>query len=267
MASTSPQHVGLLTVATLAIHTLLLVAVDAITVLHRPTNPAPAPRFDSFEIALPPPPEALAQQPTPAATPAPQAAPPPTPTRIARATATRVRGIAPSRMTQVPATSPGPNETQAPDLTGGGAPTVAVANLGPAATGVAVATGPRAERNGAGGSGGGTGTGTGTGSGAGDAPVSVAAIAVRAMPKGDYAHFNDYTEEAKRAGVAGAVKVRLVVNAQGQVTQRKLLQGLGYGLDELALARAATLQFEPARDTAGRAVSSVVVWTFQFSVR
>jgi hypothetical protein len=45
-----------------------------------------------------------------------------------------------------------------------------------------------------------------------------------------------------------------------------LLNRLGHGLDELALARARQIEFEPARDTSDRAVRSVVVWTFNMTL-
>ena len=45
-----------------------------------------------------------------------------------------------------------------------------------------------------------------------------------------------------------------------------LLNRLGHGLDELALKRAAEIEFEPARDTDDRPVTSVVVWTFTMTL-
>ncbi len=100
-------------------------------------------------------------------------------------------------------------------------------------------------------------------------PVSIASIKKRPMPIGDTdfvdAH-KDYPPEAKRLGIEGTIKVRLVVDDKGAVTQRKLLTRLGYGLDELALKLAARLQFSPAIDTDDKPVSAVVVWTFHFTL-
>jgi hypothetical protein len=45
-----------------------------------------------------------------------------------------------------------------------------------------------------------------------------------------------------------------------------LLNKLGHGLDELALERAKKIQFDPARDTDDKPVSSVVVWTFNMTL-
>ena len=54
------------------------------------------------------------------------------------------------------------------------------------------------------------------------------------------------TEAARAAGVAGKVRVQLTVDEAGHVVDVKLLQGLGYGLDEQARAAAGQGQFDPA---------------------
>jgi periplasmic protein TonB len=54
------------------------------------------------------------------------------------------------------------------------------------------------------------------------------------------------TEAARAAGVEGKVRVQLTVDETGHVVDVKLLQGLGYGLDEAALSAARRADFEPA---------------------
>lgn len=54
------------------------------------------------------------------------------------------------------------------------------------------------------------------------------------------------TEAARAAGVEGKVRVQLTVDETGRVVDVKLLQGLGYGLDEAALGAARQAEFEPA---------------------
>jgi periplasmic protein TonB len=54
------------------------------------------------------------------------------------------------------------------------------------------------------------------------------------------------TEAARAAGVEGKVRVQLSVDETGRVVDVKLLQGLGYGLDEAALSAARRAEFEPA---------------------
>jgi protein TonB len=55
-----------------------------------------------------------------------------------------------------------------------------------------------------------------------------------------------YTDAARAAAVEGKVRVQLTVDETGKVVSVKLLQGLGHGLDEAALAAARQAQFEPA---------------------
>src|SRR5262249_14284447 len=119
-----------------------------------------------------------------------------------------------------------------------------------------------------GGTGGGTGTGSGGGSGAVPGPGSVATIKKLAMPRGDYSFEStkDYPVETKQVRIEGAIRVRLIGHRTGKVQATVLLNRLGHGLDELALRRAALIEFDPARDTDDRPVSSVVVWTFTMTL-
>ncbi len=55
-----------------------------------------------------------------------------------------------------------------------------------------------------------------------------------------------YTEEAKAAKLQGAVTLRMVVAASGNVTDVKLLKGVGKGLDESAIETVRTWKFKPA---------------------
>ena len=256
-------------IGTVAIHTLLYIGADAIDVLSPPQPPELAPQLELFEIVMPPPPPLPETPPPPAAQPEPPPVAAPEPVRPAVTRPTRPATI-PAPATPPLSENSTPPTDLPPDAAGGGAPVYAMADLGPAARGVAVASGtPPTGKTGRGGAGDGTGTGTGTGDGAGAAPlaVSIAAIKTRAMPKGDYSYFDEYPDEAKRLGIAGQIKVRLLVSAEGAVVKRTLLQGLGHGLDELALKKAATMQFTPARDANDRAVASVVVWTFNMQLQ
>jgi protein TonB len=140
-------------------------------------------------------------------------------------------------------------------------------DVAPAATGVAVAKGPTAQRVGRGGAG--TGTGAGSGSGTGEiAAMSVATIKTRALPRGDYSYeeSKDYPADARRLGIEGKIRVKLIVDDTGAVKSAQLLNKLGHGLDELALARATRIAFDPAKDTDDKPVASVVVWTFNMAL-
>lgn len=223
------------------------------------------------EIVAPPPPpskpppppvvpEVVPPVPEPPPLEVPDKPPPKTPTRT---TATTTK----TTTTEPPPTSVAPGPVTGDSVA---APVVTIPDLAlPSGSGPAVAVGrPTTRKVGSG------GTGTSTGGGGTDpkgetrpAPVSIASIKKRALPIGDTDYFDagrDYPAEARRREIEGAIKVRLVVDAEGKVTERKLVTRLGFGLDELALELASKLRFTPAIDSEDRAVASVVVWTFQF---
>lgn len=54
-----------------------------------------------------------------------------------------------------------------------------------------------------------------------------------------------YTDQAREAGITGKVRVELTVDETGRVVSARVLAGLGYGLDEAALAAAREATFEP----------------------
>jgi len=71
-----------------------------------------------------------------------------------------------------------------------------------------------------------------------------------------------YSEAARAAGVEGKVRVQLTVDETGKVVSVRVLQGLGYGLDEAAVAAAQRAQFDPAT-RCGKPISA----TFTISMR
>lgn len=255
----------LATAGTIAIHIILIVAADAITV-YNPYRPAPpAPRIEMVEIEVPP--AIIAEPPPPIAPPDPIKLPDPAPQpKVVAKTqvkATPVAAVEPVRTEPPPVADP----TALP----GGDQVVTLDSAQLGGIGVPVAVGKRtSERVGRGGQGGGTGAGSGSGAaGEPPRPMSVATIKKRAMPKGDYGYFDagkDYPPEARQQGIEGPIRVRLLVDDKGRVVTKVLLNKLGHGLDELALKRAGEIQFEPALDSDDRAVSSVVIWTFNMTL-
>jgi periplasmic protein TonB len=247
---------------TVATHLAIWTALDVLRVTH-PRRPwVPAPHLELIEVEVPPVIKPL--PPPPAAAP-----PPPAPVEPVRP-APRVHAArAVAAPTRAPEPPPPPTPSETPPS--GGEQVVHMDDVAPVATGVGVAVGkPVTGRIGRGGSGGGTSAGAGSGSADEIArPVSVATIKTRAMPRGDYAFFDagkDYPAEARALGIEGAIRVRLIVDEHGKVTSRVLLNKLGHGLDELALRRAAEIEFEPAIDTDNHPVASVVVWTFNMTL-
>lgn len=55
-----------------------------------------------------------------------------------------------------------------------------------------------------------------------------------------------YADRAREAGVQGKVRVELTVDETGRVIDAKVIESLGYGLDEAALEAARASRFEPA---------------------
>jgi periplasmic protein TonB len=257
---------------TVAVHVLLATGIDIATVVGRGPARGPAPELALVDLDLgppPPPPPPIVEPEVAPPTEAPPTTPPPPTTR--RATPQRVATRAPTTTAEPPPSEP---PSQAPVANPGGAPTVVLPDVAPAARGIAVGNGtPTTRRTGRGGEGTGTGSGSGSGADSGPPPpkvVSVASIKKAAVPRGDYDYFDakkQYPAQARQLGVGGVIRVQLTIDDQGKVTRARLIgKGLGHGLDELALTRARSLTFDPALDTDNRPVASVLTWTFRFEV-
>jgi len=76
----------------------------------------------------------------------------------------------------------------------------------------------------------------------------------------------DYSEDARRRGIEGDVVMEIVVRHDGSVGDVKVLQGLGYGLDERAIAAVRRWRFSPAKRR-GAAVDVLVEVAMEFKLR
>ena len=74
-----------------------------------------------------------------------------------------------------------------------------------------------------------------------------------------------YSEAGRAAGIEGKVRVEVGVDEQGRVVSVRLLQGLGYGLDEAALDAAQRATFEPAT-RCGKPVAATFNIGMRFSI-
>jgi TonB family protein len=72
-----------------------------------------------------------------------------------------------------------------------------------------------------------------------------------------------YTEEARKNRVEGAVRLRIVLNLSGEVTNISVIKGLPDGLTERAIAAARRIKFSPAQKD-GRTVSQYAVLEYSF---
>jgi TonB family protein len=67
-----------------------------------------------------------------------------------------------------------------------------------------------------------------------------------------------YTEEGRKSGVEGEVRLEVQFTAEGRVRVLRVLQGLGFGLDEEALHCAEHIKFKPATH-GGQPIDSTAV--------
>jgi TonB family protein len=74
-----------------------------------------------------------------------------------------------------------------------------------------------------------------------------------------------YTEQARQMRIEGNVKLRVVFAASGELRIVGVSAGLGYGLDEAAIAAAQKIRFRPAREN-GRPVDEPAIVTIEFKL-
>jgi protein TonB len=125
---------------------------------------------------------------------------------------------------------------------------------------------------------GGAGTGRGTGMGEGDGP-GVGPGSGGGTGGGPYRPGSgieppqllrevkpDYTEDARRRGIEGDVVLEIVVRRDGSVGEVRILERLGAGLDERAVAAVRQWRFSPARRL-GAPVDVLVEVAVEFKLR
>lgn len=74
-----------------------------------------------------------------------------------------------------------------------------------------------------------------------------------------------YTDEARSAEIEGRVKLKLTVDAQGNVSDVQVMSGLGHGLDESSIATARRIKFAPGT-ACSKPVSASFIITFRFAL-
>jgi protein TonB len=74
-----------------------------------------------------------------------------------------------------------------------------------------------------------------------------------------------YTEEARKNLITGAVILRVIFSKSGEVTNIRALQPLGGGLTEKAISAARQIRFVPAMKD-GRAVSMYMQLEYNFNL-
>jgi protein TonB len=74
-----------------------------------------------------------------------------------------------------------------------------------------------------------------------------------------------YTDAARAAAIEGKVRVQLTIDATGAVTDVKVVEGLGSGLDEAAVEALKGAKFAPATEC-GKPVASTFVVNVRFAL-
>lgn len=86
------------------------------------------------------------------------------------------------------------------------------------------------------------------------------------VPVAAYKLIPTYSDEALDLNIEGEVVFSLMVGKDGRVREEKLIRGLGYGLDERALAVLRKYIFTPALDVHGHPLDLQIEYTFVFSL-
>jgi periplasmic protein TonB len=74
-----------------------------------------------------------------------------------------------------------------------------------------------------------------------------------------------YPDEARKAEVEGRVKVKITIDENGKVVDAKIVKGLGFGLDEAAIAAYQQWTFEPAT-RCGKPVPTTITVAMRFGL-
>jgi protein TonB len=105
-----------------------------------------------------------------------------------------------------------------------------------------------------------------TGGGDGKGVVSVAQVSKLPQKIGDCPPFDPstkYTQQAREKEIEGQVTLEVIVAADGQVGEVKLVRGIGYGLDEAAKAMMQQCRFQPGEMGQDK-VATKIRYTFTF---
>lgn len=73
-----------------------------------------------------------------------------------------------------------------------------------------------------------------------------------------------YPEDAKRNEVTGTVQLKVWLDKRGEIQGIKVIEGLGFGLDEAAVEAMKQFRFRPAIDVDGSPVRFEMVYRYTF---
>ena len=96
------------------------------------------------------------------------------------------------------------------------------------------------------------------------APVDEESVAE--WPKESFKPDAEYPEVARRMGIEGRVLVRIGIDRKGNVKSARVLEKVGYGMDEAAVKAILQFKFKPARRADGEPVDIVITYGFVFKL-
>ncbi len=96
------------------------------------------------------------------------------------------------------------------------------------------------------------------------APVDDESVAE--LPEAYFKPEPAYPEIARRMGIEGKVLVRIGIDHNGNIKSVRLLQKVGYGMDEAAVKAAWQTKFRPARGVDGKPVDYAISYGFKFQL-
>ena len=97
-------------------------------------------------------------------------------------------------------------------------------------------------------------------------PRRPAAVYVKDMPVAVTVPQVPYPAEARRQGIEGTVRLAVTIGPDGRVIEAKVVQGLGFGLDEAARRALLAARFKPAIGSDGKPMTHTIPYRYTFQI-
>lgn len=89
-------------------------------------------------------------------------------------------------------------------------------------------------------------------------------VKVKEMPRVVRVPRLPYPEKARRRSIEGTVKLEVTVGKDGRVIKVRVVKGIGYGLDEVAVRALKQARFKPAIGTDGKPMEYTIRYRYTF---
>ncbi|MGM0595712.1 MAG: energy transducer TonB [Myxococcota bacterium] len=95
-------------------------------------------------------------------------------------------------------------------------------------------------------------------------PVKRKPATLKSLPKPVSVPRFSYTKKAREQGIQGKIRLRVTIGKTGKVIKVKVLKGLGYGLDKLAVKALKQAKFKPAYNSYGEPMTHTIIYKYIF---